>query len=661
MNQKDVFISYKTEEFDEANWVKATLETNGITCWMAPMSIPGGSSYAVEIPQAIRQCKVFVLILSEKSQQSKWVPRELDQAINENKTVMPFMLENCALKDDFNFYLTNVQRYAAYESKSRAIEKMIREIKALLEAHGEEPAGDPQEPRQEPEPQQHPAEQEAVSPPPKAKEAQRKPKASAPAKGGIQRHKVLLLVVIASVVLIGLLCAVVFYVHTSRVTVAGKTYSVSDTYIKLSDLQLTEEDIGALPKLQKLRTLSLENCTILCEDLSPLSRLDLQTLVLNNCHLTAGQIESIDFSAMERLWNLDLSGNEGLSSLETLSAVSDRIKSLKISHTSVSALDGIARFQKLTEFRADDNAIEEITGLGDCAKLTVLSLNGNQIRDLTPLSGCSKLRTLYVNGNQLTSLSGLEPCIELQEIHAGGNRIASLDGLCNATLLHTVFLSDNQITDLSVLAKSAEKLQKVYLRNNRVEEIYVLGLCSSLTHLDLDQNRVTSLVPLADCSGLEALSAAGNQLVSITGLTEKPNLTYLNLADNQIALAEDEVFSFSSTEWVTLELSGNAIVSLYLPEDCKFWYLGLHGNPLRQYESLYASKGYHMVLDYQAGIDFAALAETEYSDYVIVDCPLGEQVSVREQLGQHATTFAASSDCVGTVDPYIPKEMLDAA
>ena len=66
---------------------------------MAPACIPGGSSYAVEIPQAIRECKVFVLILSEKSQLSKWVPRELDQAINAGKTVMPFMLENCSLKD----------------------------------------------------------------------------------------------------------------------------------------------------------------------------------------------------------------------------------------------------------------------------------------------------------------------------------------------------------------------------------------------------------------------------------------------------------------------------------------------------------------------------------------------------------------------------------
>lgn len=113
----EVFISYKAEEYEEARFVKTTLETNGISCWMAPESIRGGSCYAAEIPGAIRTSKVFVLILSEKCQLSKWVPRELDQAINEGKTILPFMLENCELKDDFNFYLSNVQRYAAYEKQ----------------------------------------------------------------------------------------------------------------------------------------------------------------------------------------------------------------------------------------------------------------------------------------------------------------------------------------------------------------------------------------------------------------------------------------------------------------------------------------------------------------------------------------------------------------
>ena len=43
---QDVFISYKSEEFQEADWVRQQLESGGISCWMAPNSITGGASFS---------------------------------------------------------------------------------------------------------------------------------------------------------------------------------------------------------------------------------------------------------------------------------------------------------------------------------------------------------------------------------------------------------------------------------------------------------------------------------------------------------------------------------------------------------------------------------------------------------------------------------------
>ncbi len=140
---KDVFISYKAEEAEEANWVRSVLETNGVSCWMAPANIPGGSNYAVEIPKAIRNCKVFVLLLSSRSQGSMWVTKEVDCAINYGKIVLPFMLENCTLKEEFNFYLTNVQRYAAFENKSSEIKRMVMDIKAIINNADQTPVNIP--------------------------------------------------------------------------------------------------------------------------------------------------------------------------------------------------------------------------------------------------------------------------------------------------------------------------------------------------------------------------------------------------------------------------------------------------------------------------------------------------------------------------------------
>ena len=130
----DVFISYKSDEINEANWVREFLTDNGITCWMAPASIEGGTSYAMAIPKAIQECRAFVLILSRAAQESAWVPKEIDQAINHRKRILPFMIEDFVLAPDFGFYLSNVQCYRAFENKTASAKQMLLTIKCLLDA-----------------------------------------------------------------------------------------------------------------------------------------------------------------------------------------------------------------------------------------------------------------------------------------------------------------------------------------------------------------------------------------------------------------------------------------------------------------------------------------------------------------------------------------------
>ena len=138
MESKDVFISYKAEDYEKALWVKTELEKQKISCWMAPESIPGGSNYAVEIPRAIRGCTAFVIVMTNHTQDSIWVPKELDQAINAGKMILPYLWENVALRDDFSFYLSNVQRYPAYENKEREMKRLVTRIQAALDARGQE-------------------------------------------------------------------------------------------------------------------------------------------------------------------------------------------------------------------------------------------------------------------------------------------------------------------------------------------------------------------------------------------------------------------------------------------------------------------------------------------------------------------------------------------
>lgn len=128
----DVFISYSSKNQFDADLVKQVLQSNGIRCWMAPDDIPSGENYAKSIPAAIEGCRIFVLLLSGVAQMSPWVSKELDLAVNGLKVIIPFVLEECELLDEFNFYLIGTQRLNAYKKKSDALQLLVRRTQALL-------------------------------------------------------------------------------------------------------------------------------------------------------------------------------------------------------------------------------------------------------------------------------------------------------------------------------------------------------------------------------------------------------------------------------------------------------------------------------------------------------------------------------------------------
>lgn len=629
---KDVFISYKAEEYAEALWVKTTLETNGISCWLAPGSIPGGSSYAVEIPAAIRACKAFVLLLSEKAQSSKWVPRELDQAINENKIILPFMLENCALKDDFNFYLTNVQRYAAYENKAAAMEKMVREIKAVLALHGNSATD-----RNGPEEQSVPVKTEEPRPEQKIKKA----KTSAPKKektGSSKKKKnlilVLSLVLAAAAVLAGLFIYDEYYDDTgddtfnsfntsdNQVLIAGESYFKNETYLSLDSVTLTEDDIKNISELKELNTLYLDNCTIEASDIGALLNSKIYSLRFTDCGLTAQQFASLDFSEM-KIYSMNLRGNPEIKSLDSLASQGAWMTSLDVSNTGVSDLSFLSSF----------------------ASLETLTANGNEIPDLSPLSGCTKLKILRVNDNGLTSLAGLENAIALTDLSAGSNEIESLDGLQNATRLSYVFLDDNRISDISVFGKSAKTLKSLYLRNNAVDDLSPLASCTSLLHFNADSNRITSLAPLSDCSVLEVLSVAGNQIDSTAGIGGTRAFRYVNLADNRLTSAwVDQQFHLELKDDetpVVFDLSGNQISNLSLSVPAYYKILNLAGNPLADFSPIYALKGTYLAVDYADSADFEKMKT--FSEIHLLDCPLDRRMDVSDILGSYNVNFEDSA------------------
>ena len=128
----DVFISYKSDEESYAKTVRKVLEDNGISCWMAPDSIPAGSNYMKQIPQAIEDCKVMIILISKKSQQSTWVKNEFSQAVTKHKTIIPYVIQDCPLEDEFQFSMSTMQQVYAWQDEEAALQRIVRDIRASL-------------------------------------------------------------------------------------------------------------------------------------------------------------------------------------------------------------------------------------------------------------------------------------------------------------------------------------------------------------------------------------------------------------------------------------------------------------------------------------------------------------------------------------------------
>ncbi len=78
----DVFLSYAAADQATAFAVVAGLEGHGIRCWVAPRDIPAGSEYGEEIVEAVKACRILVLIFSAQANNSPHVRREVERAVS---------------------------------------------------------------------------------------------------------------------------------------------------------------------------------------------------------------------------------------------------------------------------------------------------------------------------------------------------------------------------------------------------------------------------------------------------------------------------------------------------------------------------------------------------------------------------------------------------
>ena len=135
----DVFISYSRADARQAMLIRSVLEENGISCWIDDRDIPPGTDYTRQIPQGMDQAKIFLLMLSARSQRSEWVERELKYAASRGMFIIPYMLEDVALENHFKFLISSANYLQGWKNPEEARRRLVEQIRRQTAAGEERP------------------------------------------------------------------------------------------------------------------------------------------------------------------------------------------------------------------------------------------------------------------------------------------------------------------------------------------------------------------------------------------------------------------------------------------------------------------------------------------------------------------------------------------
>lgn len=104
-----VFISHSSTDATIAQEICSTLELSNIQCFLAPRDIRSGYEYASEILYGLDRSDVFLLLLSNRANQSPHVLREVERAVSNSTPIIVYKLEEVELTKSMEYFLMTHQ------------------------------------------------------------------------------------------------------------------------------------------------------------------------------------------------------------------------------------------------------------------------------------------------------------------------------------------------------------------------------------------------------------------------------------------------------------------------------------------------------------------------------------------------------------------------
>src|SRR5215472_17963691 len=89
----DVFVSHSVKDKGVAESVVTRLETDAVTCWIAPRDVVPGADWGESIIDAIESSRIMILIFSRNADASPQIKREVERAVNKGVYIIPFRVD----------------------------------------------------------------------------------------------------------------------------------------------------------------------------------------------------------------------------------------------------------------------------------------------------------------------------------------------------------------------------------------------------------------------------------------------------------------------------------------------------------------------------------------------------------------------------------------
>lgn len=129
----DVFLSHSVKDKTVAGAIVGRLESESVTCWMAPRDVVPGADWGESIIDAIESSRIMVLLFSESANASPQIKREVERAVNKGVYIIPFRVEDIPPTRALEYFISTSQWMDAFSPPlERHLDTLTKTVKAVL-------------------------------------------------------------------------------------------------------------------------------------------------------------------------------------------------------------------------------------------------------------------------------------------------------------------------------------------------------------------------------------------------------------------------------------------------------------------------------------------------------------------------------------------------